>query len=148
MSLYTSAQVGTEWTYCEFRFVANTSGDASYAASLLSLDCSSGGAVWIDDLALIHCGAATNILNNGGFENSTQSDNPLTNWEFFAYGSADTETKYSGSQSGKLTWSGANPCQVGGYGGWLMGGADNTAYTFSFWAKSAQRHHYHSGLPA
>lgn len=136
MSLYTSAQVGTEWTYCEFRFVANTSGDASYAASLLSLDCSSGGAVWIDDLALIHCGAATNILNNGGFENSTQSDNPLTNWEFFAYGSADTETKYSGSQSGKLTWSGTNPCQVGGYGGWLMGGADNTAYTFSFWAKA------------
>ena len=136
MSLYSKADLDTEWNYYEFRFIANTSVDNRYASSLLRLDCRSSGTVWIDDLSLINCGAAENLLSNGGFEQSTDSDNPLTRWEFFSRGSADTETKYSGNQSGKLTWSGTAPYQVGGYGGWLMGGADNTAYTFSFWAKA------------
>ena len=139
MSLYSRTALTTEWAEYEYRFNANTSGDAAYASSVLSFVTNGDGDVWIDDVLLVDCGAAAgNLISvNSDFEAAPGSnpERPYAPWENW-YSVVDrVPDHYTGEYSLHMTADGKGSASTNSYAQDILT-AEGTENTVSFWAKA------------
>lgn len=139
MSLYSRTALTTEWAEYEYRFNANTSGDAAYASSVLSFVTNGDGDVWIDDVLLVDCGAAAgNLISvNSDFEAAPGSnpERPYAPWENW-YSVVDrVPDHYTGEYSLHMTADGKGSASTNSYAQDILT-AEGTKNTVSFWAKA------------
>ena len=139
MSLYSRTALTTEWAEYEYRFNANTSGDAAYASSVLSFVTNGDGDVWIDDVLLVDCGAAAgNLISvNSDFEAAPGSnpERPYAPWENW-YSVVDrVPDHYTGEYSLHMTADGKGSASTNSYAQDILT-AEGTKNAVSFWAKA------------
>ena len=141
MSLNNRMELSGLWTYYEFRFVANMSGDDAYAYSMLDF-VGDGSSIWLDELSLLDCSEATDsVADNGDYESSSWDPWALDNRGYVDL--VQSSDCWTGSYSAAVTISGTDdpdPAQVvspGRYSGMMSRAKANTTYTLSFWAKAS-----------
>ena len=139
MSLYSRTALTTEWAEYEYRFNANTSGDAAYASSVLSFVTNGDGDVWIDDVLLVDCGAAAGnlISENSDFEAAPGSNpkRPYAPWENWFSVVDRVPDHYTGEYSLHMTADGKGSASTNSYAQDILT-AEGTKNTVSFWAKA------------
>ncbi len=143
MSLYSRTQLTNTYAAYEYRFVANTSGDAKYAATVLSFVAGTSD-VWVDDVTLVDCGeASANEMPNADFETYTGAAvSPYSGWFTHLYtggqrdgyvGKAMEMHDYSNEAPphGGANWTNS---RFGPDGAQMAKGEDD--FTFNIWMKA------------